>query len=182
MNLPDVIPLSWKIGAALVLCSALWVGYAYWHHEVYQDGYDVAEALYKKREAKATSDALAEKGKLDSSVKLKQAELDSALSKLSSKEKEYRDEQIKSSAYQRDLAAGNKRLRVLTTANPNCSAGKNQGGVAAGVGNASETLADLPPRIAANLDRLRSNENEAIRRLDACVDAYEAVRAAANAP
>lgn len=181
MKIPDVIPISWKIGTAVALCGVLWAGYAYWHHEVYQDGYDVAEALYKKREAKATSDALTEKGKLDSAVNLKQAELDSALSKLSSKEKEYRDEQIKSSAYQRDLAAGNKRLRVLTTANSNCSAGQASGRPSANVDSLPEISTELEPKIASNLVGLTDIGDQAITRLNACISAYQALETAVNA-
>lgn len=38
MQMPDVIPLSWKIGASLALCGVLWAGYEGWHHHVYQQG------------------------------------------------------------------------------------------------------------------------------------------------
>lgn len=182
MTVPDVIPLSWKIGATLALCGALWGGYAYWHHKVYQSGYKAAEAVGKENMRKANVDAELTLKTANDKVSLKQSALDEAIAKLSAKEKDYRDEQVKSTAYQRSLADGTVRMRILTTANQNCNAGQNQNAGVVGVGALSETLADVPARIAANLDRLRSNENEAITRLNACVESYETVRATVNAP
>lgn len=42
MNIPDVIPLSWKIGAALALATALAAAGTAYHHHVYQTGFDAA--------------------------------------------------------------------------------------------------------------------------------------------
>jgi prophage endopeptidase len=42
MKIPDVIPTSWKIGAALALAAALAASGTAYHHHVYQQGFAAA--------------------------------------------------------------------------------------------------------------------------------------------
>ncbi len=53
MTLPDIIPLPWKIGAALALVGALAAGGAAYHHHVYQSGFDDAVAQRAARDLAA---------------------------------------------------------------------------------------------------------------------------------
>lgn len=49
----SLIPLSWKIGAAVAMAGAMVAGGAAYHHHVYQQGFDAAVAQRAARDAVA---------------------------------------------------------------------------------------------------------------------------------
>jgi prophage endopeptidase len=64
MNLPSVIPLSWKIGAALVLVGAVVAGGAAYRSHVYHAGYDQAVTDRAAADLKAVTTRIKENAAL----------------------------------------------------------------------------------------------------------------------
>ena len=167
-----VIAEIYLYGLALIALSA-----AVWglHHYVYQQGYDAAEAKWQKINADATIGADEKLAEKNAEVRKAQSELTAFMASLADKQKELNDAKATSAALQSDLAAGRVRLRVLTTSHALNRAGQDSGPAAAAVDTGAEVTEDLAPSVAAGLERLRANENEAIDRLNGCIEAYEAV-------
>lgn len=180
MNMPDVIPLSWKIGAAALLVAAV----TGWHmHAVSaahtagvqqestrRDGVDAINSARAKDELAAMNEKV-----LDATRQI--IDTQARLQKLQT---ENDHEKAISSQRQSDLLAGRERLRILTTARHPDQAGAPASTAAATVDQGTGALADIDPGVAAGLDGIRERHNEAVRRLVACVAAYDAVKAAAD--
>ncbi len=79
---------------------------------------------------------------------------------------------------QSSLIARDKRLRVLIASSD--SAGNSQNPSAGQVGKGTSTTAELDGAVAANLVSLIGIGDQAIIRLNACIDAYDAVEKAVN--
>lgn len=75
-----------------------------------------------------------------------------------------------------DLDANRKRLYVAIAANNRAKEGSNQ--ASAGLDNQSTTTAQLDPAVASNLVQLTDTGDQAIRRLNACIAAYQAAQEA----
>jgi hypothetical protein len=91
-------------------------------------------------------------------------------------------EQANSAALQSDLAAGRRRLSVAISGT--CHPAQTEqaaGATVAGVDSGAAATADLDPEAAASVAGLTSEGDAAIIRLNACVAAYDAVKAAADA-
>lgn len=147
---------------------------------------DVGVAQESARRDQADHDrdvqAKVERDRLNGVIATKQAGLDTALAKLNEQGKEIANAQAHSAALQSDLAAGRRRMSVAITgachADP---AGHDQGTTAAGLDSASgPATASLDGRAAADLEWLRQTRNDAIAGLQACVAAYDAVKAASD--
>ncbi len=182
MKLPDVIPLSWKIGAALALVAAL----AGWHvhsvsaaHaagvKVEKDRRDGIDAVNSAR----AKDVLAE---LNAQVLDATRQLANVQAKLQTLQTENDHEKLISSQRQSDLLAGRERMRILTAAarRPD-QASAPAGAAAAAVDQGTGDLADIDPAVASGLERIREQHNEAVRRLTGCIAAYDGVRDASQA-
>lgn len=181
-QMPDVIPTSWKIGAALALVAAL-VG---WHvHSVSaaradgvktestrRDGIDaINSALAKDKLAAANAKVLA------ATIALGAVQAD--LQKLQT---EHDHEKLISSQRQSDLLAGRERMRIKTAgACHPAAAGAPAGATTAAVDQAAGDFADIAPAVASGLERIREQHNEAVRRLAGCIAAYDGVRDASQA-
>jgi hypothetical protein len=169
--------LLWiKIGAALVLIAAL-AGY---HHHVFEQGVKQESARRDKIDAANSLRAKTELSALNAKLKAAQTELDTAIANVASLEKDMQHEKAISSDYQLRLASGAERLRVLTIQHHTDQARSADGAAIAAVDHDSEAVEDLAPAVGLSIEKLRSNENEAIDRLDACVIAYDAVKAASE--
>lgn len=167
--------------AGLLLIGTVLGGGAWIHHHIYHQGELAADA----RNAvinKANSDrANAERNLLNGKIALAQSNLTAARATLAVLQKEYDDEKVISNQRHADLLAGRERMRVLARqrpANPNRPA---EGGSAGPVDQGAEIVVDLAGSAAAAIDQLRVDRNEAIRRLEACIVKYDAVKAAADA-
>lgn len=99
-----------KILAALILVAGIVGGYYYWHHQVYQEGYNEAESLYKVRDAKNAIKAKGILAAAEKSVADKAKENDNILIGVLT----HNDEQIKNLISERD-AALTRSLRITTT-------------------------------------------------------------------
>lgn len=164
----------------LVLAAALASGAVAYHHHVYKQGEDAANARATARE-KANSDlADAELKKINAKLAQKQIELTAAIADLARLQKENDDEKINSAALQSDLLAGRKRLSVLVRQRPADPTQPPDNSCPAQVDSGATVSADLAERPAAAIEWLRSTREEAINRLDACVAAYDSSRKAVN--
>lgn len=174
---------NWMVQAilALLLAAVLFGSLAGLHHHVYHQGEVAADARNAKVN-KANSDrANAERDKLNKQIAAVQAELDAARATVAAIKKEMDDEKAVSTERQRRLVAGDERMRILTRQRP---AGPEQppaSGCAGGLDPQASVEADIDPAVAGWLEGFRLEHNEAIRRLDACILRYDAVKAAADA-
>lgn len=128
--------------------------------------------------------AKAERDRLNGIIATKQAALNAALAKVDQQGKEISDAQAHSAVLQSDLAAGRRRLSVAITGacHPNPD-GHDQGTAAAELDSAGgPAIASLDGRAAADLEWMRQTRNDAIVGLQACVVAYDAVKAATDSP
>ena len=182
MKLPDVIPLSWKIGAALALLAAL----AGWHvHAVSAaraDGVKVESARRDGIDAinsARAKDALAvENGKVLAATR----QLAIAQADLQKLQTENDHEKLISSQRQSDLLAGRERMRIKTAnACHPTAAGAPASATVAAMDPGTEDYADIAPAVASGLERIREQHNEAVRRLAGCIAAYDGVRDASRA-
>jgi hypothetical protein len=178
-----MMPLSWKIGAALALCGLLTLfGTATYHHvlaegvkqeSVRRDAIDAANTIAANRALMALNERL----------RSAQAALTAAQSDLQRLQQENDRGKAISSDLQRRLLAGNERLSVLVKAG-SCHpdpAGSPASSTAAAVDTGTGLVYDLDPAVAAGLEGIRAGHNDAVNRLAACVKAYEAVKTAADA-
>lgn len=124
--------------------------------------------------------ARAELAEANARTRNAQANLDGAMASLSKLKTEFSNEQAKSAALQSDLADGRRRLSVLTRAHAAGPAGQVEGASAAGLDPGASVIADLDGRVASDLEWARQTRNEAIKRLDGCIAAYDAVKTAAD--
>lgn len=181
MKLPDVIPLSWKIGAALALLGALYGWHAYSVSAAHADGVKMEKDRRDGIDAINSARAKNELAELNDRVLDATRQVVDTQARLQKLQTENDHEKLISSRYQSDLLAGRERLRILTTAARN----PTQAGPPAGAGTATMdqgagAYADIDPGVAAGLDGIRERHNEAVRRLTACVAAYDAVKAASD--
>lgn len=72
-----------------------------------------------------------------------------------------------------DLDANRKRLYVAIAASNRTKEGSNQ--ISTGMDTQSTTTAQLDPTVASNLVKLTDTGDQAIRRLNACIAAYDAI-------
>lgn len=177
-----MIPLwAIKAGAGALLSLALFGGWKWREHVVYHRG-ELAEHARGEARAKIESDrADAQRDALNKQIAVAQASLTAARANLALLKLELDNEKAISSDRQRRLLAGTERMRVLVRARPPGPNG-SPGGFGTGlVDTGADVVADLAGGTAAAIDQLRVDHNEAVRRLEACVIAYDAVKAAADA-
>lgn len=166
--------------AKLALLGLLAGGAVLYHHHVYKQGEDAADARAAVRE-KANSDrAKAALAELNEKLAKKQADLDTVVADLARTGWELSNEKRDSAALQSDLLAGRKRLSVLVRQRPADPAKPPDAACPAQVDSGATFSADLAERPAASLEWLRSTREEAIDRLDACTKLYDAARKAVN--
>jgi hypothetical protein len=111
-----------------------------------------------------------------------QANLDGAMASLSKLQSELTHEQANSAALQSDLVAGRRRLSVAITGT--CRPAQTEqtaGATATGVDSGAAATAELDPAAAAGIARLIGEGDQAISRLNACIEAYDAVKEATEA-
>ncbi len=165
----------WIVAALIV--AAMIGGTA---HALYKAGYNSA----KKDDAiaqKKIDDAAREK--LDAAneqVRKAQENLNAVQSRMSDLQKELDDAKTSAAVLQSDLASGRKRMRVLIAASQSCGTQQGQSTTVGQVDNGTQVTADLDPGVAAGLVGITKRGDEAIARLNACIDKYEAVMQAVN--
>lgn len=176
-------PLLLKGLAGLLLFSAVTAGLAGLHHHVFGQGVAQEKARRDKIDAANTIAAQTELAGLNAKLRSAQSDLTKAIESLSVNQMELSNEKSISAARQSALLSGAARERVLVRARSERVVGEtgSVGSAAvAAVGQGASDEEDLDPGVAAGLERLRANENSAVDRLNACVSAYDAVRAASQ--
>lgn len=181
MKLPDVIPLWWKAGAVLALVGALYGWHAYSVSAAHAAGVKV------EKDRRDGIDAINSARAKDELATMNQQVLDATKSLIGAQQKiqklqtENDHEKLVSSQRQSDLLAGRERMRILTTAARNpAQAGAPASAAAANLDQGTSVVADIDPGVAAGLDGIRERHNEAVRRLTACIAAYDAVKDASD--
>jgi len=170
----------WAAIAALCVVAA---GAALWYR-VHLVDVGVAQEAARRDQVDHDRDvqAKAERDRLNGIIATKQAALDAALAIITNQGKEIADAQNRSAALQSDLAAGRRRLSVAIAGTCRvASAGPDQSAGVAGMGAADgPATASLDGRAAADIEWLRQTRSDAIAGLQACVAAYDAVKAASD--
>lgn len=166
-------------GALLVL--GLWAGIAWHDHKVFDRGVAQEKTRRDAIDAANSAKAEAERTRLNKLLASAQAELNSAIANLNQLKTELDHEKLVSSQRQADLLAGRERLRVLVRTERQADpSGHAQGASTSNMDQGTEVVADLAGTTAIAIDRLRTEHNEAVSRLDACIQAYDAVKTAAD--
>jgi len=173
-----------KIGAAAALVVAL----AGWHFHAVHAAADARGAQVTAQrdaiDAQNTARAQGELLALNERMRKAQADLAMAQSELQKLSEENSHEKLVSAQRQSDLLAGHERMSVRTASIPACNpaqAGSTAGAGAPDVDQGAGPVVDLDPAVAAGIDEIREQHNEAVRRLQGCIITYDAVKAAADA-
>jgi hypothetical protein len=166
--------------AIAVLCAAAaGAAMAYRTHLIHI-GVSLEAARRDVIDAENSARARAALTQINAKLASTQAQLTAALAHLDQLKSDLDHEKAASTALQSDLAAGRRRLSVLTRARAPDSAGQAPRAAAAGVDPGAAVTADLDPAAAASTAGLTGEGDAAIIRLNACIQAYDAVKAAAD--
>jgi TolA-binding protein len=175
--------LIWvKLIGGGVLILAIGAGAAWWHHEIYQSGFDAEKSI------RDTQDAINDKAAQDKYIALtakaqqNERDLNSKIFDISnSLDIERQNHEATKSAYLNAARAGTLQLRVATIApsenikctSPSNSATASQSGAEAG--------SVVVPQVADDILSVAAGTAELVRQYNALVDAYNAARATCNA-
>lgn len=171
-----------KWAAILALCALAAASAIAYRHHLIQQGVSLEAARRDKIDADNTAKAEAEQGRLNALVAKAQAELGAALAHLDQLKSDLDHEQAASRTLQSDLAAGRRRLSVaIARAGQADPAQPPDSTSAGGLDSQSPATADLDPQAASRVVELTGTGDSAIIRLNACIAAYDAVKAAADA-
>lgn len=155
------------IRAALVLLMALGLfGFGYVKGErSKQSEIDAINTAWQIAKAK-----LDDQNKKTDEIQIK---LDSTIANLNASGVDNAKAHAENDKLRSDLESNRKRLLVAIAANNRAKETGNQ--TPAGLDTQSTTTAELDPTAAANLVQLTDTGDQAIRRLNACIAAYDAV-------
>ena len=177
MTIPDVIPTSWKIGAALALVAALGGWHVYAVSAARAGGVKMESERRDGIDAANTARANAALAAMNDKVLAATLKLSAAQADLQKLQTENDHEKLSSAQRQADLLAGRERMRIQTAgACHPAAAGAPAGTAAATVDQGTGDLADIAPGVASGLERFREQHNDAVRRLAGCIAAYDSVR------
>jgi hypothetical protein len=174
-----------QVLAALAVVAALVLGARAYLDHVYNNG--VAAERSRRDTIDAKNSAAAERARADLNARIRalQGTLATARAVRDRLQLELDHEKTISNQRQADLLAGRARERVLVRAAGRTGQAGADGKVAGTCTGALDRDAavevDLDPGVASWLEGVRSDHNGAVKRLDACIKAYGAVKAAADA-
>lgn len=170
-----------KWGAIAALCLLLIASALAYRAHLIDTGVSIEAARRDAIEAEEDRRAQAALMHANAQTAAVQQRLNAVMANLSTLQSELSHEQVNSAVLQSELGAGRRRLSVLTRARASAPAGPDQCTAVAGVDPGAALAADLDARVASDLEWARQTRNEAIERLDACITAYDAVKAATSA-
>lgn len=170
-----------KLAAYALLVAVVVTSALVYRHSLIQQGVAQESTRRDAIERRNSEAAKAELAVLTAKHLAAQAQLAAAREALDKLKEDLDHEKTDSVVQQRCLAIGACRLSVLTRQRPAGRPAEAGSTPAAGVDSGTSVVSDLDPTVAANLEWLRSQNNEAIQRLEACVGEYDAVKAAAEA-
>jgi hypothetical protein len=167
---------------AVGLAAGLLIGGAIgYRSHLINSGIAIEATRRDKIDAENSARARAELAQINAKLAAAQAQLAAAFAHLDQLQSDLDHEKAASTALQSDLAAGRRRLSVLTRARAPDPAGQAPGAAASGVDPGAAVESELDGKVAAGLVGLTSEGDSAITRLNACIQAYDAVKAAADA-
>lgn len=175
------IPLLYKVIGIGLMIAALFAAYGAWHHHIYQSGVDAENTRWLKIESDAKAKAESVLAVSNGKVKALQAILDDTQSKLTAKLKGLQDAKVTAASLTSDLRSGAKRMSVRASAPAGCPTGSLEGSAPVNDDHGTEITADLDPALAADIANDYATGDQAIMRLNACIESYDAVKAAADA-
>lgn len=182
MNLTDLLPLPYKLGAGALLLAATAAGALTYRASLIDDGRQLERAARQIEDAANARIAAEALARINAGIAKRQATLDAAEANLATKELDFHAEQANSTALRADLAAGRQRLRVAATCPaPTAETGQGTAVAAAGLDPAGGPPgATLDPAVASDLEWARQTRNDALNALGACVVLYDAAAKAVN--
>lgn len=184
MNFISANLLSFKIGAIALLLSGLLGYHAYKVHAAREDGRITESARRDILEQAASSQAKSLLLEANGRVRVAQTALAVAQDALDKLSLENSNEKIKDAQHIADLASGRERMRITTHLQPRIEvskAGPSSDAATPAVDSGASVDADVDPAVAAGIDSIRTRYNEAVRRLNACIVAYDSAKAASDA-
>jgi len=176
-----MMPLQIKLIATAVMFAALAGAGWYVHHAIYQSGWDARDVIAKRDTQIANDKAAAELASANDKIHVLNLSMSRNLDSINTSHYEaQKNADDKIASLSADLRSARLRLSVSIAAGSCTPAGPDQNS-AAGAGDRGEARAELMPEVAADLLAIAANGDSAVRRANACVDAYNAVRDQVNA-
>jgi len=163
-----------RIGA-VVLALGLMYGMGYWRGHA-SNATTVTQLRSDMRAADVAADAVLKAA--NGRTRDVQRKLDATISNLNNLQGEFNATHSQNDQLRVDLAASRKRLSVAIAPGSCGATGHGAGAAVAAVDTRTPIAAELDPTVAANLVELTDIGDQAIRRLNACIAAYDAVSAA----
>lgn len=173
----------WPFLAALVV--AIMVGSLTYRDHVYKSGVSAESTRRDAIDARNSLAATQARDDLNARIRLLQGMLDVARDQVAKLKSEFDDANKISVQRSTDLLAGRAHDRVLVRTT--CTAGQTDpaeqaaGAGAGAVDQGTSIETDLDPRVASWLEGVRAEHNAAVERLGACIQSYDAVKAASDA-
>jgi hypothetical protein len=167
-------------GAIAMLCVLTALGALAYRASLIRHGVAIESGRRDAVDAENARQAKAALATLNTQVKAAQGKLTAAIADLAQLKTELDNEKTASAVLQSDLAAGRRRLSVLTRPRKADPAGHDQAAGTAAMDPRGDVTADLSPRVASDLEWLRQTRNDAIGGLHACITAYDAVKTASD--
>lgn len=175
----ELNPLLIKALAGIALVVLVIVAYNKWSGHYFDAGVkeesDRRDKIDLQKEMAANAALRVENAK----TRAAERKLSEALATISNQQTELQHVKTDNQLMQSSLIARDKRLSVLL-ARPDNSAGQDHSPAVAIVDQGTQATAELDGTVAANLVALVGAGDEAIVRLNACVDAYDSVATAIN--
>ena len=178
--------ILWMVRLAAL--AALALALTWLHHHIYKNGWDDRELIATTYEAKVkalsdAADALAAANLKDADAKIDslQITLATSLSQISADHKKEIDHaNSKIATLNRDVADGKLRLSIATSFS-SCNPAQESKGAGIATGDSNQGRAELLPETAESLISIAAGGDAAVRRANACVDAYNSVKVAIDA-
>ncbi len=171
-------PMLLKLLGVIVIVITLIVAYNQKANSLINQG--VAQESARRDKIDEARKAASDKALAASNGRVRVAEQQLAESSLKTARQETELQHVKTDnqLMQSSLIARDKRLRVLIASSD--STGDSESASAGQVGKRAKVTAELDGAVAANLVSLIGIGDQAIIRLNACIDAYDAVEKAVN--
>lgn len=180
----DLLGLGWiKLALIGVVLAALVAGATWYHHSVFSDGQAAQKLVDDKVIAQMKNDQQVADAKArdaldvaNAALREKQKQLDETIYSITTQHhKELTDANNKNAALASDLNAGRLRLSIATTGSA-CNQTPGTTGAGSVTGNLGQGRTELVPETAAALVRIATDGDRSVRKLNACIDSYNAVK------
>lgn len=178
MNLVSIAWYYKAIGAALLLAGLFVAEQAYEHH-IYQEGFDAAKAIADQEKADIKAEALSNQLAYEARARTKEQNLVAALA---TKSTQLQESESHAKNLNDQLRASVRDRSIVLSVPAKCpgadvAAGSGSNSSASGQSGA-EGRAELMPEAAIALIDIAADGERAMRKANALIDAYNAIRTA----